>query len=88
MRHGHDQALPLPADIRTRGAGLRPVIRTTREALRLIDRELPAELRTTSRWTFARALLVVAETSHKKRDVTCAFRQFKQALDNEGWLAE
>ncbi len=63
------------------------MVRTTTEALRLIDKELPSELRTLPRWTFARALLVAAERSGKKRDVSTAFRQLKQALANEGWLA-
>jgi len=68
--------------------GLRPVVRTTAEALRLIDEELPIELRGRPRWTFARELLVAADKSNKKRDVTAAARQFKQALSNEGWLAQ
>jgi hypothetical protein len=41
--------------------GLRPVVRTTAEALRLIDEELPMELRGLPRWTFARELLVAAD---------------------------
>jgi hypothetical protein len=80
--------MQLPAHIRTKRDGLRPVVRTTREAIRFIDEELPRELRTLPRWTFARALLLTAERSSKKRDVTTAVRQFKQALSNEGWLAE
>jgi hypothetical protein len=58
------------------------------EALRLIDDELPAELRALPRWTFARDLLLAATRSNKKRDLTIAVRQFKQALSNEGWLAD
>jgi hypothetical protein len=81
-------ALPLPQPIRTRGKGLRANVRTVEEAVRLIDNELPEELRALSRWTFARALLVEAERSGKKRDMTSAFRQLKQALANEGWLAD
>jgi hypothetical protein len=80
--------IQFPANIRTKGAGLRTVVRTMAEAIRLIDEELPAELRAQPRWTFARSLLVVAERSRKKRDVVPAIRQFKQALDNEGWLNE
>jgi hypothetical protein len=82
------QALALPETIHTRGKGLRPQVRTVTEAIRLIDRELPAELRSLSRWTFARALLVQAERSGKKRDLICAARQLRQALSNEGWLLE
>jgi ribosomal protein S7 len=82
------QALPLPENIRTRAKGLRPLVRTVGEAIGLIDRELPVELRSLPRWTFARALLVQAERSRKKRDLICAARQLRQALSNEGWLAE
>jgi len=78
--------LALPQDIHIQRKGLRPVVRTVREALRLIDRELPEELRTLPRWTFARALLSEAERTGKKRDLVCAARQLKQALSNEGWL--
>jgi len=55
----------LPAKIRTNGSRLRPVINTVQEALKLIDQELPVELKRASRWTFARELLVVAATSGK-----------------------
>jgi hypothetical protein len=68
--------------------GLRPVVRTTAEALRFIDEELPIELQGLPRWTFARDLLLAADKSNKKRDMTVAARQFKQALSNEGWLAQ
>ena len=57
--------MQFPANIRTKGAGLRAVVRTIAEAIRLIDEELPAELRALPRWTFARCLLVVAERSRK-----------------------
>jgi hypothetical protein len=86
MSNPPPDSIQFPSEIRTRGKGLRPALRTTTEALRLIDKELPAELRGLSRWTFARALLVEAEKTGKKRDITCAFRQVKQALANEGWL--
>jgi hypothetical protein len=76
-----------PDAIRTRGKGLRAVVRTVSEAIRLIDMELPKELRDLPRWTFARALLAEAERTGKKRDLICASRQLKQALGNEGWLA-
>jgi hypothetical protein len=81
-------SLTFPAIVKTSGQGLRPLVRTVEEAIRLIDRELPQEIRSLSRWTFARALLVEAERSKKKRDLTCAIRQLKQALSNDGWLAK
>jgi hypothetical protein len=31
---------------------------------------------------------VQAERSGKKRDLICAVRQLRQALNNEGWLVE
>ena len=78
--------MDLPEEIKIKGPGLRPCIRTGAQALRLIDHELPAELRALPRWSFARDLLVVAERSGKKRDMICATRQLRQALSNEGWL--
>jgi hypothetical protein len=80
--------LKLPTTLRIDRDGIRPVVRTTSEALRLIDQDLPIELRGLPRWTFARALLVEAERSNKKRDLTAATRQLRQALSNEGWLAK
>ena len=61
----------------------RGAIKTTREALNFIDRELPAELKALSRWSFAEALLLEAERSQKRRDVDCAYRQLRQALKND-----
>jgi hypothetical protein len=81
-----DGALTRP--ITTKGGRLRAVVRTTGEALRVIDTELPIELRSLPRWTFARALLKVAARTGKKRDIVTASRQFCQALSNEGWLAD
>jgi hypothetical protein len=63
-------------------------VRTVAEAVRLIDTELPIELRNQPRWTFARELLEVAARTGKKRDIKTASRQFCQALSNEGWLAD
>jgi hypothetical protein len=80
--------LALAHAIRTRAKRIRPLVRTVEEAIRLIDKELPQELRLLSRWTFARALLVEAERSKKQRDLIAAERQLKQALSNEGWLVE
>jgi hypothetical protein len=78
----------LPVPIHTTGGRLRPVVRTIRDALRLIDNELPIELRSLSRWTFARELLEVAARTGKKNDFNLAVRQLRQALSNEGWLAD
>lgn len=80
--------MQLPAEIRTTGRGVRAVIRTTQEAIRFIDHELPAELKSQSRWTFARELLLVAQRSEKKRDANHAHRQFRQALSNDRLLEE
>jgi len=77
---------PLPFLVRISNDRMRQSVRTTEEALRLIDRELPAELRRLPRWTFARELLEVAARSGKKKDMTAAVRQLTQALSNEGWL--
>jgi hypothetical protein len=54
----------------------------------LIDQDIPQELRTLERWTFARALLVEAERTQKKRALNLAERQLKQALTNESWLGD
>lgn len=75
--------MEFPIHIRTCGSGVRPLIRSTVEAIRFIDRELPAELKALPRWTFARALLLVADRSQKKRDLTHAYRQLRQALAND-----
>ena len=61
----------------------RGIIKTTREALNFINRELPAELKALSRWSFAEALLLEAEQSQKSRDMDCAYRQLRQALKND-----
>jgi hypothetical protein len=77
----------LPQQIRTSGGRVRAAVRTVTEALRLIDDDLPAELRGLPRWTFAKALLQEAARTRAKRDVATAARQLRQALGNEGWLA-
>jgi hypothetical protein len=61
----------------------RGAVKTTRQALNFIDRELPAESKALSRWSFAEALLLEAERSQKRRDVDCAYRQLRQALKND-----
>src|SRR6188472_1583809 len=81
------ERLSLPEVICTRGKGLRPRVRTIAEGIHLIDEELSIELRSLQRWTLARDLLVHAERSRKKRDLTSAMRQLRQALSQEGWLA-
>ena len=82
------KAQEFPSMVRTADGRLRPVVRTVEEALGLIDCDLPPELRALPRWTFARELLVVAQRTGKKRDRMVAVRQLKQALANEGWLAQ
>jgi hypothetical protein len=71
-----------------RAPGCRPALRTVDEALDMIDSELPAELARLPRWTFARALLVEAMKTGRKRDLIAAVRQVRQALSNEGWLVD
>jgi hypothetical protein len=61
----------------------RGTIKTTREALHFIDRQLPAVLKALSRWSVAEALLLEAERSQKRRDIDCAYRQLRQALKND-----
>lgn len=74
--------------IRIRAGGIRSQLRTVDEALDMIDRELPVELRRLPRWTFARALLDEAVRTGRKRDLATAVRQLRQALSNEKWLAD
>ncbi len=81
-------SLALPQTIRLHAPGCRPALRTVDEAIHMIDTELPAELRRLPRWTFARALLAEAAKSGRKRDLVVAVRQVRQALSNEGWLAD
>ena len=81
-------AIELPQEIRTSGGRVRAAVRTVTEGLRLIDQDLPIELRGLPRWTFARALLQEAARTRSKRDVATAARQLRQALGNEGWLAQ
>jgi hypothetical protein len=79
--------LEFPMAVNIRAPGCRPVVRNVSEAILLIDNELPAELRRLPRWTFARALLEEVLRTRRKRDLTAAARQLRQALSNEGWLA-
>lgn len=80
--------MTLPAEVRIRAAGLRSAVKTVEQALHTIDRELSPELAQLPRWTFARALLVEAQRTQKSRDLNAAYRQFRQALSNEKWLAD
>ncbi len=82
------EGVAFPAPIRLRAPGCRPTLRSVDEALHMIDSELPAELARLPRWTFARALLVEASKTGRKRDLTAAMRQVRQALSNEGWLID
>lgn len=72
--------IPCPAGSR--------LIRNCEEALRFIDRDVPAEVRKLPRWTFARELFEVAARTGKQRDLTTALRQLNQAVSNEGWSRE
>ena len=83
-RKASGQALNLPESLLTK----RGSVKTIAEALRFISRELPAELSAQPRWTFAKALLQEAERTRKKRDLSCAYRQLRQALENDRLLQE
>lgn len=83
---GQAAALKLPMQIRVRAPGQRVRVATVQQAIRLIDRNVPKELVSLPRWTFARALLVEAMRTGKSRDLNAAVRQFTQALRNERWL--
>ena len=85
---GPQRSLAFEAAIRIRAPGCRSMIRTAVEAVDMIDKELPAELRRLRRWTFARDLLKEAERTHRKKDLAAAARQFRQAASNEKWLAD
>jgi class 3 adenylate cyclase len=82
------EPMKLPAPVRVRGPGLRLEIKTVTQAVKLIDRNLPPELASLPRWTFARALLLEAMRTGKSRDLNAAARQLAQALRNERWLDE
>jgi hypothetical protein len=75
--------MDLPIVVRTRTGSRR--VRTCEEAIRLIDQEVPDELRRLPRWTFARKLFAVAVQSKRKKDISAAVRQLMQAVGNEGW---
>jgi class 3 adenylate cyclase len=91
-RDDNDAARSGPTKLTTQvcvsAPGLRLRIETTEQATNLIDRNLPPELASLPRWTFARALLVEATRTGKSRDVNAASRQFTQALRNERWVDE
>jgi hypothetical protein len=80
--------MDFPAEIKTTARRVPSAVRTTEEAVKLIDRELLPEVKSMPRWTFARELLVVAQQSGKKRDLTHAYRQFRQALTNDKMIDE
>jgi hypothetical protein len=83
---GTHDALAFPSLIKIKRDAVRPVVRTVRDALHLIEQELPIELRRLPRWKFAHALLQHVSRTGKKKDLNNAFRQLRQALSNEGWL--
>ena len=87
-RSGPARPLAFDDAIRIRAPGCRSVVRSVGEAVDMIDKELPAELRRLPRWTFARALLKEAERTQRKKDLAAAARQFRQAASNEKWLAD
>ena len=78
--------LELPQRVRVRAPGLRVELATAEKSIRFIDKNVPRELATLPRWTFARALLVEALRTRKARDLRAAVRQLTQALSNERWL--
>jgi hypothetical protein len=80
--------MDFPSAIKTNARRVQPIITSTEQAIRFIDRELLPDVKKRPRWTFARALLVVAEKSSKSRDLKHAFRQFRQALSNDRLLKE
>jgi hypothetical protein len=81
-------AMDFPKAIQTKAHRVPSLVRTTEDAVLFIDRELLPETGSTSRWTFARELLLVANQSGKKRDLKHAYRQFLQALSNDRLLEE
>jgi Tfp pilus assembly protein PilO len=83
---GTHDALAFPSEIKIKRDAVRPIVRNVRDALHLIERELPIELRRLPRWTFAHDLLQHVRRTGKKKDLKNAFRQMRQALSNEGWL--
>ena len=86
---GESGSVAFPTAVRIRAGGIRSAVRDVDEAIDMIDRELPAELRRLPRWTFARALLDEARRTQRKRDLTTtAVRQLRPALSNEKWLAD
>jgi class 3 adenylate cyclase len=78
--------LELPQRVHVRAPGLRLELATVEKSIRFIDKNVPRELATLPRWTFARALLVEALRTRKARDLRAAVRQLSQALSNERWL--
>ena len=87
MDHGH-AATAFATPLRLSAPGRRSALQTLGEAKRFVENELPAELAKLPRWTFASALVKHALASGKQRDLRAAERQLRQALSNEGWLAE
>jgi hypothetical protein len=86
-RQAQAESMQLPMQLRVRAPGLRSGIKTVQEAIKFIE-NMPTELASLQRWTFARALLGEAMQTGKSRDLNAAVRQFTQALRNERWLDE
>jgi hypothetical protein len=75
-------------EIQLRGTGRRGRVRGLADAKTFILKEVPSELRKLPRWSFAEALVSHAKKTGKQRDLRAAERQLRQALANEGWLAD
>lgn len=78
--------LKLPQGVRVKAPGFRKELATVVTAIRFIDKHVPRELATLPRWTFARALLMEALKTQKRRDLQAAVRQLTQAVSNERWM--
>jgi hypothetical protein len=87
FRTGVDIGVKLPAEIHLHAPGMRSAVKTVEQAHAMIDHEPLPETARLSRWTFARALLLEAQKTGKTHDLNAAFRQLKQASNNEKWLA-
>jgi hypothetical protein len=80
------EQLKLPRSVHVKAPGVRKELATVETAIRFIDKNVPRELATLPRWTFARALLLEALKTQKRRDLQAAVRQLMQAVSNERWM--
>jgi hypothetical protein len=68
-RQAQAESMQLPMQLRVRAPGLRSGIKTVQEAIKFIE-NMPTELASLQRWTFARALLgeaIITLTQHRSR---------------------